>query len=176
MQEAEEWRRIAGYPNYEVSSLGRVRSLPHHIVCKDGRRKLMAGRVLQASPPTNKWQYPQVNLGRGHHFKVHVLVCTAFKGEQPTPAHRVAHWDGDYNNCREANLRWATQRENYEDALRHGRTTRPNQTLLTRELVLEIRRLGREGIPSKDIASATGITQRNVNNIRSGVSWAGITE
>ena len=50
MKKVEEWREIKDYPNYEVSSLGRVRS-KDRLVGQFGHKKnytrIMKGKVLQ---------------------------------------------------------------------------------------------------------------------------------
>jgi hypothetical protein len=60
----EEWKVIEGFPNYEVSSEGRVRR---------------GSKILKATP--NSHGYLHVSLyreGRGHTKRVHYLVAQAF--------------------------------------------------------------------------------------------------
>lgn len=101
----EEWRDIEGYPGYEVSSLGRVRS-PRGVLKSylnpDGYRSLSICR-------DNK-RYTK---------RVHRLVAEAFHG--PRPHGQVArHVDGDSLNNLASNLRWGSPSENVQDSLRHG--------------------------------------------------------
>src|SRR3546814_7637980 len=87
--DSEEWRPVLGYEGYyEVSSLGRVRSLPRIRSAK--RRKgtqftmRMAGRVLVLC--LNKSGYLAGNMcieGQRKNFEVHRLVCEAFHGPAP---------------------------------------------------------------------------------------------
>lgn len=126
MMPEEEWRPIAGPWGdlYQVSSLGRVRSLPRRT--RDGRR--LAGRIL--NPATAKrGGYLVVSLKRDGIQKtrpVHILVCEAFTG--PRPEGMVArHKNGDPLDARAVNLHWGTQRENMLDAVEHGRNRRANQ-------------------------------------------------
>lgn len=117
VQSSEAWLIIAEFPDYAVSSLGRIsRVVPD----QKGR---MSGRALRPTPDSDG--YLQVNLfldGRARTRKVHALVCTAFHGARPSPEHEVAHGDGVQSNNCAGNLRWATRKENAEDRDFHGRT------------------------------------------------------
>jgi hypothetical protein len=90
--------------------------------------------------------YPVVSLwlnGRRVLRSVHTLVCEAFHGPKPDPKHHAAHWDGDRQNARADNLRWASPRENEADKVRHGRTLigrHHGPTKLSEDEVREIRR------------------------------------
>jgi HNH endonuclease/NUMOD4 motif len=113
----ERWLPIAGYENfYEVSDLGRVRSL---------RRKTgsgwRGGRVLKGRPHP-KSGHLQVQLSVANvakHKYVHVLVARAFIGECP-PGQEVRHLDGNPGNNAVENLTYGTRSENNLDAVRHG--------------------------------------------------------
>jgi len=113
----EEWRPVAGYEDrYEVSSLGRVRSL--WAIGWNYRRR----RDLILKTPLNKQGYPTVNLAgtprRPH--EVQKLVCLAFHGPRPSERHTAAHRDGIKPNCSAENIRWATWEEQAADRKRHG--------------------------------------------------------
>src|ERR1035438_10089459 len=62
-------------------------------------------------------RYKVSNRGR-----VHVLVCRAFHGEQPTPKHEANHKDlNKHNNC-DWNLEWLTRKENVKHFYANGYT------------------------------------------------------
>lgn len=118
----EEWRDIPGYEGcYQVSSIGRVRSLDrrarrrHH----SGRQFecQLRGRVL--SLQYGGTGYLQVALGRGNIRMVHRLVALAFIGPVP-PGHEVRHRNGDKTDNSLANLAYATHVENELDKRAHG--------------------------------------------------------
>ena len=115
----ERWLSVVGFEGlYEVSDLGRVRSLygePH---------------VLKTPPDPSG--YLQVNLYRGGkhtcvHTHVHTLVLTAFVGPRPGVLYEYegCHWNGIPGDCRLENLRWDTRKANRADAKRHGTLVSP---------------------------------------------------
>lgn len=106
---SEEWRPVVGnVGRYEVSSLGRVRSLDRDVV-RSGRIHRLSGRIL--SPRSNgKYGYLNVHLGRDHREYVHRLVAEAFIGA--VRGFDVDHRDGDVTNNRVDNLRILSHAEN----------------------------------------------------------------
>ena len=111
----EIWKPIAGYENrYEVSSLGKIRSVNRYITNKGlkGRGYTLNGKQLKVCKANNG--YYVVNLGRKTHF-VHRLVCEAFIGTIPKGM-TVNHKDGNKANNRAENLEWLTIGDN----IRHG--------------------------------------------------------
>jgi hypothetical protein len=132
---------------YEVSDLGRVRSLPR----KGGNNRLYGGRVL--TPFRRKDRHIEVQLCRGNHrymSAVHRLVLMSFIGPPP-PGQEACHNNGQAADCRLGNLRWDTHAANMADMVIHG-TSRTGErhwnARLTDDNVREIRRLwGSEGQP-----------------------------
>ncbi len=119
--ESEHWLPVRGWEGlYEVSDLGRVRSLDRWVTRRNGQRVFHAGRIK--SLPKLKQGYPVVHLigeGKTTTSTVHTVVLDTFVGARP--AGQVAcHNDGDPSNNRLANLRWDTQSNNLLDAVRHG--------------------------------------------------------
>ena len=112
----EEWRPIAGFPHYAVSSLGNVKRVAAT------PRYAMSGKCLRSEPGPSGYINVSVYDADGkHHSKgTHVLVCEAFHGPRPSGDHQVAHGDGDRANNRSDNLRWATRAENMGDKNIHG--------------------------------------------------------
>lgn len=117
----EDWRPVIGFEGcYEVSNLGRVKSLDRESTRSDGVRRMLKGKVL--NPYCSTKNYPRVHLWSDSNNKwarVHNLVLEAFKG--PRPKGMVAcHNDGDSSNNTAANLRWDTYRSNNLDLVKHG--------------------------------------------------------
>lgn len=109
----EIWRAIAGFEGrYEVSDLGRVRSLVKSARWGDEPRILRPGG-------NGSTGHLSVYLGAGHKCYVHRLILLAFEGEPP-PNAEALHGDGDCANNRHTNLRWGTRRENLIDRTAHN--------------------------------------------------------
>jgi len=175
---SEEWRPVRGYDGfYEVSSLGRVRSVDRVFIRADGQRQGRRGRVLVQTPLGRG--YPSVQLRLGVRRAVHVLVCQAFHGPRPSSRHEVAHYDGDKHNNAATNLRWATKRENHADSVRLEavRITpgeggeRNGRARLTWPSVDEIRRRAAAGETQASLAAAFGVGKSQVHNIVARKSW-----
>jgi hypothetical protein len=124
----EEWRDIRGWEGlYQVSSLGRVRSMPriHTRFHRHGGANTtfqFKGRILRPGRHENGYLIVALSdLTKGRKprtFRVHRLVCEAFNGPQPSPQHEVAHNDNSRDNNVPSNLRWATHYDNLQDSVR----------------------------------------------------------
>ena len=124
----EEWRPVVGREqDYEVSNLGRVRSLTRSWEqrTKSGSTYVhtKTGKVLK--PGIMSAGYPTVCLGRARGNRisgtrtVHSLVAEAFIGACPDNQ-EVRHKDGDRTNPHASNLEYGTRTENIYDAVAHG--------------------------------------------------------
>ena len=120
----EIWRTIPGFEDcYEVSNLGRVRSLPRWRTYSAGGRRLFPGKTLT---PFTGCRYPRVKVG-GKSVMVHHLVAYAFLGPRP-PGMHIRHLNGDSWDCRLDNLAYGTVSENQQDRVRHGNCPQSNRT------------------------------------------------
>lgn len=109
----EIWKDIKGQENrYQVSSLGRVRSLDRVTIDRIGRKRIWKGRLL--SPCKSSDGYLVICLkitGRPKIHKVHRLVAIAFLGDFSEKL-EVNHIDGDKTNNNYINLEWCTHSYN----------------------------------------------------------------
>ncbi len=117
----EIWKDVVGYEGlYQVSNLGRVKSLNH--VRKNGKsgEYMQRGKILQNL--TSCCKYYQVGLSKNGRVKlltVHRLVAEAFI-HNPDNKPQVNHIDGNkLNNCID-NLEWCTRSENQLRAWKNG--------------------------------------------------------
>lgn len=143
----ERWLPVVGFEGlYEVSDLGRVRSLDRVVVrrAKTGDHlKRLSGAVM-ALTPHPKDPYWRVWLCRdgvrsGH--TVHALVASAFLGRCPA-GQEVRHADHDPSNNTIDNLSYGTRMQNRDDSRRADRLARGEkiaQHKLTEQDVLDIR-------------------------------------
>lgn len=113
--EMENWKPVIGWPEYEVSDQGRVRSLDRYRPGRNGCVRLIRGRVLGNR---SRKGYLRVRFPDRQDKFVHVLVLEAFMGSRPA-GHETRHLDGDKTNNNLANLAWGTSEENKADRKRH---------------------------------------------------------
>lgn len=116
MDQIEEWRPVDGSPGYEVSSLGRVRSLDRTVRRSNGSLQSVRGQMMTQRVKATGYRF--VRLAGRYHY-VHRLVLTAFVGPRPEDM-ETCHNDGDPANNVVGNLRWDTHAENNRDKSRHG--------------------------------------------------------
>ncbi len=118
----EEWRPVVGWEGlYEVSDLGRVRSLDRMVSSGLGRTKLYRGRVLVGKiAPSTGYRVCTLTSGAGRrkYALIHRLVLEAFVGPCPEGM-ECCHGDGDRANASLTNLRWDTRSANTIDAVTH---------------------------------------------------------
>jgi hypothetical protein len=165
---AEEWREAAHFPDYEVSSRGRVRRITTRTSAK-------AGHVLRAA--ASKRGYFAHGLcrdGKSFNVRLNRLVCETFHGPPPTPDHEAAHADDDPSNNAAHNLSWATRLENEADKTSHGRRrrgTQVRQAKITEEAARAILAERRRGVFAKDLAERYAVSEGLIRHIEKGRAW-----
>ncbi len=110
--ENEIWKDVPGYDGmYQVSNMGRVRSVNRTINLANGRKRTLPSRVLQ---PGEQNGYLHVSLSIGGietSYLVHRLVANAFMGPAPEGM-EVDHINEDQGDNRLENLRYLSRFEN----------------------------------------------------------------
>lgn len=170
----EEWRPTH-HPNYDVSSLGRVRS------------RVPVGRPSQSGKMRNRFRvvkgtirqdgYIAVDFAPAHtKHMVHLLVLRAFVGPCPS-GQEAMHKDDNRANARLDNLEYGTHLQNMHDCLRRGRQ---KWRKLTWKQVEEIREsldtlaklTGRLPVgSSKKVAAIFGVSARCIEAVFHRESW-----
>lgn len=111
----EVWKDINGYESlYQISSLGRVKSLARTIVGRDGIIVNLQEKIMKLKYTGVGRKYLTVGLNNDYGrkwFLIHRLVAEHFIDNIPNKM-VVNHKDGNKRNNRVDNLEIITQREN----------------------------------------------------------------
>ena len=176
----EIWKGVCGHSGeYEVSNLGRVRSLDRKIVHSNGNaicEHRIKGRILHPYL-TGKLprRYSTIRINGVAH-KVHRLVAEAFI-PNPDNLPQVNHMDGNKQNNRADNLEWCTNSENVKHAIDAGLFPCGEQSTsskLTARQVEEIRRIcvkGSHEFGIKPLARKYGVSPSTVASIIERRKW-----
>ena len=162
----EIWKPVVGYQGiYEVSSMGRIRSLDR-VQVYNGRwgktRRKLKGCNMRPRTSSNGYKnITLVDIGRSYTDAVHRLVALAFI-PNPLGLPLVDHIDDDKSNNEVSNLQWTT----YAGNNRKGKAT-----ILQAHQVLEMRRRHADGEVPVDIAKDYPVKLNTVYGILRGRSW-----
>lgn len=184
----ETWKSIEGFPLYEVSDLGRIRSLPRTYDRPnhwDGSSQTVrtGGRVLRGWVKSVRGRPVCVMValrrdGKTYEERVHRLVLGAFVGP-PGPGEEGCHNDGDPLNNAAENLRWDTHSANLSDMTEHGTRAAPpvfrgeahHNTTLTAEQVRAIRATPLVRGAKARMAREYGVSAQTIHRILEGRVW-----
>jgi hypothetical protein len=177
----DEWRPVVGWPSYEVSRSGMVRSVRRMIVDASGRLRVLQGRILHQWVPHPG--YPAVTLGevspkRQVVIRVHRLVAEAFV-PNPLGLPIINHIDSNKMNPDAGNLEWTDARGNLLHAKDAGRWRAPTprrgedsgHARLTLQQVIDARRAHAAGESWVSIARRYGVHRTTVQKAAAGKNW-----
>ena len=161
----EAWRPVDGFRgSYEVSNLGRVRSLDRVVrYAHPGTGTLVRcsrpGVLLR--PGLTSAGYQSVSLC-GRTQLVHRLVAKAFTGAIPRGM-EVCHRDGIRTNNHSRNLYYGTRRQNNLDKRKHGTASRYKISPVARNRIREL--YGSAGVTQAQLARMFGVHRNTIYNI-----------
>lgn len=101
----ECWVDLLDFPNYQISTHGRVRNKRN-------------GYILKPFP--DRHGYLRLSIGDRDNIYIHKLVCETFHGPKPFSNAQVNHIDSDRQNNYFWNLEWVTPRENIKWGVDYG--------------------------------------------------------
>lgn len=100
---------------YQISNLGKAKSLDRNVICKDGKTKKLKGKLLK---PKMCGNYYAISINGTNRY-IHTLVARAFPeicGEWFRGC-QVDHIDTNIYNNSASNLRICTARDNHRNPL-----------------------------------------------------------
>lgn len=156
----EIWKDIEGYEGYQVSNLGRIRSVDRTRMCGKRERRFK-GRILKEHFMPNG--YLQACFPEGKSIYIHRAVAFAFVPGYFEGA-QVNHIDENPHNNRWDNLEWVTPKQN----INHGNCISKIRNSLEKLYGCTIEQYTKEGefiatYPSIHAAArATGANRRNI--------------
>lgn len=109
--------------------------------------------------------------------KIHRLVAKTFL-PNPNNYPIVRHLDGNSLNNKVENLAWGTQKDNMQDAVFHGMTTRGIKSAtakLDENQVKDIKKMIAKGYKNVEIAANFIVSRTAINHIRKNLTWKHIT-
>jgi hypothetical protein len=168
----EIWKAIVGYPHYEVSNIGRVRS------SKTGKL-----RILKLTRKQDKDRPCPVYLiaslidptGAKKKKRVHRLVLEAFVGPAPSDKPHGCHIDGNSMNNWLANLKWASAVSNEADKELHGTKlfgTAVHNAKLNPAKVRRIRKAHAAGTSTRKLAQSLDVNVVTVRDVINSKTWS----
>lgn len=172
----ETWKDIIGFEGlYQVSSLGRIKSLDRHRT-QLGSYKNATLKSKLLTQRSNKG-YLKTTLckdGKMYYFPTHRLVAIAYLDNHENKP-EVNHIDGIKTNNFAENLEWCSSSENkihaHENGLCNQKGSLNNSSILNELIVQEIKGLLRDKVYHKTISLKYNISLSTVEKISANVLW-----
>lgn len=179
--ENEVWKDVIGWENtYQVSNLGRVKSLDRFVKSKPGQKdQLRKGQILKLK--ADKDGYKEIGLynkQKGTFFRVHRLVASSFI---PNPENKlqVNHKNGVKDDNRVENLEWVTLLENQQHSWKelgrnndHHLGEKCNLSKLKEFEVLYIRaNYNKKTMNMKALSQKFNISLSQISHIVNRITW-----
>ncbi len=175
LQTPERWTPVAGFPDYDVSDLGRARTWLYRGNGAGRRREVPVPLTPSLDRSTGYLKVALTRDGKAHTRYLHRLVNEAFNGPCPR-GHETAHGNGDRLDCSAGNLSWKTRRENALDRIRHGTQVHgeahPNAKLRRDQVAVILA----EDLPHSALAERFHVSPAAISHVRTGRNWRRVSE
>lgn len=171
--EIENWQDIPGFPGYQISDQGRLRSF---LYSKVRGAAPPEGRILVGGHDRDGYRRAVLCADDGKirkSLKISHLVAAAFIGPRPRRS-VVRHMNGDHTDDRAANLRYGTQRQNIGDKVEHGTMARGEGHGSARLTEIDVRAIRASTEKLAPLAARYGVSQSTISAIRHRRLWAHI--
>lgn len=178
----EEWRDIKGYEGkYQISNLGRVKTLPRVVYCAVSRNtKTRVLKEIIHKQCDNGWGYKMVSFrvdgGKPKTKYIHKMVAECFLTRKEGDT-QVNHIDGNKANNKAENIEWCTASQNLQHSFDIGlRSSRKGeavpQSKLTESNVLFIRSEYSKGNITQDaLAALFGVNPGTIGRVINKKRW-----
>jgi hypothetical protein len=165
----EIWKPVVGYEGlYEISSMGRLKSLSKRWFSGTGRECFHDGMIMSLTKSPEG--YPQARLRKNKiaiTHRIHRLVADAFI-LNPLQYRCVNHIDSNRENNAVENLEWATHQTNRMHALTNGFALRGDKNPLTKLKDADILIIAFEsdGKTNRHLAKQYGVSEGLISMIK----------
>lgn len=150
----EQWKPIKGYDHYDISNLGRVKSL-ERIAHTPLASYLKPENILKAADNGKGYKFVRLwQDGKSKKHYIHRLVAEAFI-PNPNNYPEVNHIDSDPSNNKVDNLEWVTHRQNAKHMMSQGRGAMCRKEHKKR--IAEINKKQRKAVIGKSVATGEEI-------------------
>jgi hypothetical protein len=177
MISTEIWKPVLGYEGfYEISSLGRVRSVKRTIIRKNGCPQTIRERMLKTDHDGSPYLHTSLSIGGAVKTKsVHALVAEAFI-PNPMKLPEVNHKDTNKRNNSIKNLEWMTRSEQQIHARGFGLGpenvgSRNGQSKFNEQSAAECRERFLMGESLRGLASSFGVHVEVVRSLVKRRTW-----
>lgn len=176
----ESWKIIDGFPDYLISSNGRVKTLErkirytHHLTGNEHFRTSIERLLKCYYNVRTGYKFVQLRNGLGVKNKnIHRLVADNFLPKEPSKAY-VNHIDGNKHNNTVENLEWCTNEYNHKHATETGLKAKGEQVSsakLNARMVHAIKYFLNKGVSHAELSTAFMVSRSNISMIAEGKQW-----
>lgn len=167
--------------HYKINRKGEIKSVSRKCLSKDSKYRDVPEKILKLK--MDKYGYLTIKLfleNKRYYFTVHRLVALTFL-ENPLNHPQINHKNGIKTDNTVENLEWCTNAYN----IRHAIDTKlmiyktgvdSNRGKMTKEMVLEMKRLNKEGISFKKLEKIFKMSHSSIHHAVIGKTYKELKE